>query len=188
MWSEEPSGSRDEMLLPKDVYKALLCSVTASGKMLGETGSTWHLQGEEGITHRATAMPRSDKSLKKTAYLSSTAACSPLLCPILARRIQPPSLEPAPLFSRTAVGEIRLKLMLPAPGTRQSWPAGRGSTDPQQVQGHRNTTGPCRTKMGFNLSLTQRALFPQGSRSQSCCPSYFPTLKYINIEIQSQYL
>lgn len=173
MWSEEPSGSRDEMLLPKDVYKALLCSVTASGKMLGETGSTWHLQGEEGITHRAATTPRSDKSLKKMAYLSSTAACSPLLCPILARRIQPPSLEPAPLFSRTAVGEIRLKLMLPAPGTRQSWPAGGGSTDPQQVQGHRNTTGPCRMKMGFNLSLTQRALFPHGSRSHS----YFPTLK-----------
>lgn len=93
-----------------------------------------------------------------------------------------------PSFSRTAVGETWPMPTLPAPDTRQSWPAGGGSTDPQQVQGHRNTTGPCRMKTGFNLSLTQRALFPQGSRSQSCCPSYFPTLKYINIEIQSQYL
>lgn len=163
------------MLLPKDVCKALLCSVAASGKMLGETGSTWHLQGEEGITHRATAMPRSDKSSKnKTHICPAQLPAAP--CYHVPSWHAGSSLHHwnlLPLFSRTAVGETRPMPTLPAPDTRQSWPAGGGSTDPQQVQGHRNTTGPCRMKMGFNLSLTQRALFPHGSRSHN----YFPTLK-----------
>lgn len=155
-----------------------MCSVTASGKTLGDTGSTWQPQGEEGIAHGAVTMPASDKLSKKLHICPAQLPAAP--CYRVPSWHTGSSLHHwnlLPLFSSTAVGETWLMLTLPAPGTRQSWLAGGGSTDPQQVQGHRNTPGPCRMKTGFYLSLTQRALFPQGSRSLSCCPSSFPALK-----------
>lgn len=165
MWSKEPSGSRDEMLLPKDVCKALLCSVTASGKMPGKTGSTWHPQGEEGITHGAETMPTSDKSSKKNTYLSSTAACSPpLSCPILAHRIRLPPLEPAPGVQQNCsrVRPVRCQRCQPRTQGRPGWQAEAAQTRScltagSQAQKHNRAL---QDEDGVQLALNPKGPFP----------------------------
>lgn len=167
-----------------------MCSVTASGKTLGDTGSTRQPQGEEGIAHGAVTMPASDKLSKKLHICPAQLPAAP--CYRVPSWHTGSSLHHwnlLPLFSSTAVGETWLMLTLPAPGTRQSWLAGGGSTDPQLTAGSgaQEHTRALQDEDGVLLVLNPKGPFPTRQQEPQLLPQLLPCTK-INIESPSQYL